>query len=207
MKLKFLKFVLPILLVLPSFVFAVWTYQRTPEGQKITSPITIYFKWEDWDSDICEGRSPCIPYGVYYRIGIYGITSQGEDMVFYGAIHDKTEKEITEIFDLPVGIQIHDIWIQVLGEDKQVVDNPKWLEECYPELGLDYCFEIILPSIGNTQNWLSQNEILGYIGKLAEDIPNYIALIMGLPIAFWFVEKIIAFVRGNFRSVEKIREE
>jgi hypothetical protein len=30
---------------------------------------------------------------------------------------------------------------------------------------------------------------------------------MGLPIAFWFVEKTIAFVRGNFRPVEKIKKE
>jgi hypothetical protein len=72
---------------------------------------------------------------------------------------------------------------------------------------IEFQLTIGQPSIGNTQNWLSLNEILGYIGKLAEDIPSYIALVIGLPFAFWFIEKTIAFVRGNFRPVEKIKEE
>jgi hypothetical protein len=81
-------------------------------------------------------------------------------------------------------------------------------EQCKNNCAIDEAiFDVVAPTIGNTQNWLSQNEILAHIGKLAEDIPNYIALMIGLPISFWFIEKTIAFVRGNFRPVEKIKKE
>jgi hypothetical protein len=205
MKLKSLKFVLPILLVLPSLVFADWHYWRTPEGTEITSPITIHFDFSDWLNDVCDGsesRVSCNNSGVSWRIRLYTTDYQS----FWGETHDRTITETTESFDLPVGTQIKGIAIIVIWNDGHW-ENTRVLEEADP-----YTFEIVetpTPSgtIGNTQNWLSQNEILAYIGKLTDDIPNYIALMIGLPIAFWFIEKTIAFVRGNFRPVEKIKEE
>jgi hypothetical protein len=205
MKLKSLKFVLPILLVLPSLAFAGYHYWRTPEGTEITSPVTLHFDFEDWDFDVCDGDYLCREVGQYWRF----VLRSSSDNYFYGEIHSKTTNEATENFNLPVGTEITRISIWVLDESQHYL-RAKEMEFCDP----NYCFIITgistPPSsemIGNTQNWLSSNEILGYIGKLAEDIPNYIALMMGLPIAFWFVEKIIAFVRGNFRPAEKIKEE
>ena len=203
MKLKSLKFVLPILLVLPSFAFATYHYWRTPTGTEITSPVTLHFDWSSWFYDVCESNGYCIDHGVYWRFHLF--TIDGEDI--YGETHDKTITEATETFNLPVGTKIQGIFIDVImdGGSDGDVRALEWEDNTY-------VFEIVgtsIPSgtIGNTQNWLSSNEILGYIGKLAEDIPNYIALMIGLPIAFWFVEKTIAFVRGNFRPVEKIKEE
>jgi hypothetical protein len=205
MKLKSLKFVLPILLVLPSFVFAVWIYQRTPEGTEITSPITLYFKFDDWNSDVCNNDPICNISGRYWQFHLLDTNSN----IFYGEIHSRTIQEATDSIDLPIGTEIYAILIQIFDKNQQSLPVIKYVESCSP-----YCFVITETSspppsgtIGNTQNWVSSNEILGYIGKLAEDIPNYIALMMGLPIAFWFIEKTIAFVRGNFRPVEKIKKE
>jgi hypothetical protein len=209
MKLKSLKFVLPILLVLPSLVFADYHYWRTPEGTEITSPVTLHFDWLSWDEDVCDGNPECMVTGEYWEFYL----KISNSIEYYGEIHDKTTKEATESFNLPVGTKISDTGILILDEMQGIVFD-KVFEWSYPP---NYVFEIVgtstppsLPpsgTIGNTQNWLSSNEILAYIGKLAEDIPNYIALMIGLPIAFWFVEKIIAFVRGNFRPAEKIKEE
>jgi hypothetical protein len=205
MKLKFLKFVLPILLVLPSLVSAsIWNYWRTPSGIDITSPVTLHFDWSDWTEDICDGYELC-NYAEYWGLLLLTL-----DDYYWGELHPRTITETTESFYLPVGTQITTVAVVY------VWSTGNWgysriLEEADP-----YTFQIIETStpptppsgtIGNTQNWLSQNEILAYIGKLAGDIPNYIALMIGLPIAFWFIEKIIAFVRGNFRSAEKIKKE
>jgi hypothetical protein len=209
MKLKSLKFVLPILLVLPSLVFADWIYQRTPTGTEITSPVSLYFKWEDWNSDMCRGDPWCVEMGRYW--GFYlNVLIEGNEQQIYGETYDKTIKEIIENFDLPVGAQVRYIDVYVFAENQLPV-GVIVVESGFPAFTIIGTSTPPTPppsgTIGNTQNWLSSNEILGYIGKLAEDIPNYIALMIGLPIAFWFVEKIIAFVRGNFRPVEKIKEE
>jgi hypothetical protein len=185
MKLKSLKFVLPILLVLPSLAFAFsedytftilpedFPYNMTreifvPKGLKVNKvcllskslPQRIYLSEDGYNK-----------YGKYWNYGYWDWWETGcKDVDIEG------ESLITFFFN----------------------NSP---------IPYTATFRIFYQSIGNTRDWLSQNEILAYIGKLAEDIPNYIALMMGLPIAFWFVEKIIAFVRGNFRPAEKIKEE
>jgi hypothetical protein len=204
MKLRSLKFILPILLVLPNLVFADWIYQRTPEGTEITSPVSLYFEFDDWSSDVCGGYEICESEGVYWQFEVRAVIGQNE-FGYCGEIRSKTTKRARESFDLPIGAKVDRTKINILDANLNIITEKVF------EDSADYVFEIIgispLRMIGNTQNWLFQNEILGYIGKLAEDIPNYIVLMIGLPIAFWFVEKIIAFVRGNFRSAEKIKEE
>jgi hypothetical protein len=211
MKLKSLKFVLPILLVLPSLAFASLTYHRMPEETEITSPVDIYLKFDNWDLDICNGVPLCIDFGRYWQLVLY--TPAPDLFPYYGEIHDKTIEETMESFDLPVGTQVGTIYVIALDDNQLQLPAGSILEQGFPAFTI---IETPPPppppsppsgTIGNTQNWLSSNEILGYIGKLTEDIPNYIALIIGLPISFWFIEKIIAFVRGNFRSAEKIKEE
>jgi hypothetical protein len=203
MKLKSLKFVLPILLILPSLVFAVdYYYERRPGGTKITSPITLIFEWEDWNWEICWDQPPCINFGQYWQFELK--TWPEPDVIhYYGAIHSKTTNKAIESFDLPIGTKIESVCIRILDENQNYLIDGRCLEVRWPY----YIFEITGKSIGGTKNWLSSNEILSYIDNLAEDIPDYIALMIGLPIAFWFIEKIIAFVRGNFRPVEKIKEE
>jgi hypothetical protein len=201
MKLKSLKFILLILLVLPSFAFADWIYQRTPSGTAITSPFSLYFKFDDWASDMCDNAPVCESEGIYWQ---FRVVSYPDFTWYYGEIHNKETKEATDIFDLPIGTKVMHVSIWTLNEDGNLTYEKILEDSPY------YVFRIIGLSsgtIGNTQNWLSSNEILAYIGKLAEDILNYIALMMGLPIAFWFIEKTIAFVRGNFRPVEKIKKE
>jgi hypothetical protein len=207
MKLKSLKLVLPILLILPSFAFADWHYWRTPTGTgiKINSPPALHFDWTDWNTDVCDGDPICINRGVYWAFYLKGETPLGET-IFCGYWHDKTEKEITEIADyLDVGTKIREIKLFVIYDEERFEIITRTFEENQDP----YLFEIVETpeTIGNTPTWLSSYEILSYIGKLAEDIPDYIALMIGLPIAFWFIEKTIAFVRGNFRPAEKIKEE
>jgi hypothetical protein len=185
MKLKSLKFVLPILLVLPSLALAYsvdYTFEFPPSQNLEDYVRTIY---------VSEGR--------IYKVCL--IEKSSSPMYIYLAKIDKTERyyyynsfEWTE--PLPT---CRDVDIQ---EGEKLFIKPTDLPFYFT-----LTFRIFYHSIGDTRDWLSQNEILGYIGKLAEDIPNYIALLIGLPIAFWFIEKTIAFVRGNFRPVEKIKEE
>jgi hypothetical protein len=217
MKLKFLKFVLPILLVLPSLALAqritIWSsaiYHRTPKGTEITSPVNFYVKFNE-PNDLCGRNSDF--WGI-----ILEYILNGNEYWVCGKKHLISEKESSENFNLPIGAKIVFVDVVQFNEGNDY-DCDSWqnvceasFEDCpsFEEIWTggdwysdkNYCFEIISPSgtIGNTQNWLTQNEILGYIGKLAEDIPNYIALMIGLPITFWFVEKTIAFVRGNFKS-------
>jgi hypothetical protein len=200
MKLKSLKFVLPILLVLPSLAFADYHYQRKPEGIEILSPITIYFKWNDWDNDICGGNNLCISNGAYFNIHF---RASPEDY-WASNVYEKTEtkKEFTNVVWIPIGTKVYAVDFWIYDEHKNYITTGRTLESGNPAFIING--EIIG---GRMENWLDIEEILGYIGKLAEDIPGYIALMMGLPIAFWFVEKTIAFVRGNFRPVEKIKEE
>jgi hypothetical protein len=206
MKLKSLKFVLPILLVLPSFAFAGIYYVdyyfhvsgaqeetiNIPSGTKATQ-ISLMEKPTCMDTiypprlwiDIWKGNYEQqldswytnIPQGYTLDLDI-----EGENFLKL-SFYDQSP----ECFE-------YDVTITIMYE---TIETPPSPPPSPPPSG----------TIGNTQNWLSSNEILAYIGKLAEDIPNYIALMIGLPIAFWFVEKIIAFVRGNFRPVEKIKEK
>jgi hypothetical protein len=52
-------------------------------------------------------------------------------------------------------------------------------------------------------NFLTLPEVtstLAYISQVGEDVSPYLALIIGLPLAFWFIGKIVALVRGGFRT-------
>jgi hypothetical protein len=50
---------------------------------------------------------------------------------------------------------------------------------------------ITLPDVTST---------LAYIGQVGADVSPYLALIIGLPLAFWFIGKMVALVRGGFRT-------
>jgi hypothetical protein len=50
---------------------------------------------------------------------------------------------------------------------------------------------LTLPDVSST---------LAYIAQVGEDVSPYLALIIGLPLAFWFVGKVVALVRGGFRT-------
>lgn len=39
-----------------------------------------------------------------------------------------------------------------------------------------------------------------YVGEVFEDLTIPILLVIGLPLAFWFITKVIALVRGGFRT-------
>jgi hypothetical protein len=39
-----------------------------------------------------------------------------------------------------------------------------------------------------------------YIGELFGDVIPLVVLAIGLPLAFWFIAKVIALVRGGFRT-------
>lgn len=41
---------------------------------------------------------------------------------------------------------------------------------------------------------------LAYVGQLFTDLTPAIVLIVGLPLAFWAIAKVIAVVRGGFRT-------
>jgi hypothetical protein len=41
---------------------------------------------------------------------------------------------------------------------------------------------------------------MAYIGQLFTDMTPAIILVIGLPLAFWAVAKVIALVRGGFRT-------
>ena len=43
-------------------------------------------------------------------------------------------------------------------------------------------------------------DITAYVGDLYTDIETLVILCIGLPLAFWFVGKVIALVRGGFRT-------
>jgi hypothetical protein len=183
MKLKSLKFVLPILLILPSLALAFYkdyTFEFPPSQN-----VFDYFR-----TIVSEGRM--------YKVCL--IERSTTPTIYLS----KIDKNGTREFYQPIA------WYEPLGTCRDV-DIQKGEKLIIKPTDLPYyftlTFRVFYYSIGATNEWLSQNEILGYIGKLAEDIPNYIVLMIGLPIAFWFIEKTIAFVRGNFRSAEKIKEE
>jgi hypothetical protein len=50
---------------------------------------------------------------------------------------------------------------------------------------------ITLPDISSTT---------AYIAQVGADVSPYLALIIGLPLAFWFVGKVVALIRGGFRT-------
>jgi hypothetical protein len=180
MKLKSLKFILLPALFLPYFCFALTTLNFSVD---FTENQNTPFLYLDKPTFIHSLKA----------LSIYCTNREGLVEINCG------EKEL-DIFSCAS-----------LPESETILDDT-FSGECfvfsyYGNGTFEFQFTIEQPSIGNTQNWLSSNEILGYIGKLAEDIPSYIALVIGLPFAFWFIEKTIAFVRGNFRPVEKIKEK
>jgi hypothetical protein len=50
---------------------------------------------------------------------------------------------------------------------------------------------ITLPELSSTTQ---------YIAQVGADVSPYLALIIGLPLAFWFIGKVVALVRGGFRT-------
>jgi hypothetical protein len=186
MKLKSLKFVLPVLLVLPSLALAYsvdYTFEFPPSQNMFDYIRTIYVPKGSRINKVCL------------------IAKSSSPMYIYLAKVDKTE-----------GRYYYDpfTWSEPVGtcRDVDIQEEEKlWIKPTDLPYYFTLTFRIFYYSIGDTRDWLSSNEILAHIGKLAEDIPDYIALMIGLPIAFWFIEKTITFVRGNFRPVEKIKEE
>lgn len=39
-----------------------------------------------------------------------------------------------------------------------------------------------------------------YVGEVFEDLSIPILIVIGLPLAFWFISKVVALVRGGFRT-------
>jgi hypothetical protein len=185
MKLKSLKLVLPILLVLPSLVLAFsedYTFTFLPEDFPYNASREIFVPEGLKVNKVCL-LSKTLPQRISLYEDFFNKYNKSEDYGWW----DWYETGCKD-----VNIEGESV-ITIFGSSAS--------------LPYTATFRIFYQSIGDTRDWLSQNEILDYIGKLAEDIPNYVALMIGLPIAFWFIEKTIAFVRGNFRPAEKIKEE
>ena len=161
-------------LLLPAFCFGAMpegaTYQRTPSGSSITNPITFEV------SGLITG----------YPSRSWLLKD------YYGAV-------ITQCFNTDEGIAVenlelgsYSIWYAIYSD--AICEQP------YEEGFTDDSFEVVEaeeePAGGI---WTIPSDFLstttGYIGEFFGDIWTLIALVIGLPLSFWGIKKVIGLVK------------
>lgn len=170
--------ILGILIFIPFSVFSAVIYERTPSDYTIESPVNISVSIDDFYV-VCSRRPN-------WQIEIY---NTNWETAFWSEIFTSTTLSASVDFDLPVDSYIYvDICCFLEGEDCGDSDYDYTLEYNND----NPIFEIIEPVSPFALPINSVNSTIAYIGDLFTSIGGFIWLIIGIPLGFIVIKRVIA---------------
>ena len=157
-------------LFFPTKIFGAWDYQRTPANFTISNPISFYASNDYPPCDTWWG------FQLYNDAGGYIYSPQ------YPVAQTSATWEATLPIDKYTAVRL-------TGDNC----SPLSFFEAYNSEGIFEVVEAPMPFTMFTIDYASfATDSLGYVGQLFTDAWVIIALVIGLPVAFYVVRRVIA---------------
>lgn len=172
------------------------TYTRTPTGNLVTFPVTFNVSVDDF-SDF--GFSPDVNV---YRIDLEGDYADGD---FFGTCFASTTLSISQTLnqgegDFEIGDRIKGVYIDPAVGSEDPNDCDTWTRagiyiEGQPENTENPIITFVsgVPSKILNIATASSSDILASTGTLITDLWQILAIVIGIPLTFYVIPKIIAF--------------
>jgi len=185
-------------LLVPFFVSGAVTYERTPSGYTIENPVSFDVAVDSFSDLVCpEG------YQNYWEIYLWTGAEEGQAFErAYGCNASSTLSQYEED-TLPVG-DYTSVDINCYDTLEDCEADPYCSTSCssginlegvsYPEI----LFEVVEGETSGEIVTINSGFISGfldYIGQLFSDLKYLIILIIGLPLAFWVVKRVVEVFR------------
>lgn len=183
------KFTILILagLLLPAFCFGAFTYSRTPSGYTISNPLNFNVSF-DTKEELCEGIYP-YENTTHWRIGV----RDNSHNWFLSEIYLIENKNLVWNTQLPLGEYIR---VSALCSDDGITFN---YGHRFEDNNENPVFEMVEAEAPAGGIWTIPSDFLStttaYIGDTFSGIWTLIALVIGLPLSFWAIKKVIALVK------------
>jgi len=180
LSMKKLLFVLALLL-LPGLARASVSYERSPAGYSITSPVVVSIS-----ADTIEELCPSYPDTPFWKIWAVGIGGSDD----YFSVEENSSDTLSGDFtlNLPTGAYS---WLLIACLYEEV----NWGTGLTLEFSYDPgIFEIVEPTIGGNILTIPSTfatGMLAYAGRLFLDLQVWILLIIGLPVGFYVIEQAV----------------
>lgn len=182
---KFILIFSALLLVLPFSVFGAVSYERTPSNIWINLPLTISLTLDTWEDTGCTTlQEPDANYWGIFLNACCG--SEGGDYEPQEWIASST---LSYDFTFPlmeIGCQYGEVLLACSREGITYDDSFITLETGEPAFGVIENGANFVPISGN---FLASTT--AYINDMAVGIFPLLALFVGIPLAFWFLGKVI----------------
>lgn len=185
MKKLYLIISLAVLLLIGNSAFGAVTYERSPSGTEITSPVSFSVTLDDiFDLEFDEEIG----------VGYWAIVAGGEEAEYWSEAIASTTLSTTFLISVPTGEAITNILSCA----------------CPPEFDFNACSENLGDNCSNTGISLESGEpaftiiysfipissdfvvsTLAYINQGIGGLGPFLYVIIGLPLAFWVIKKIL----------------
>jgi len=197
--------ILLMMLLLPFSVFGAWTYDRTPTGYEITSPVSFEISFDDITTDMLLNAST-----TWWGIQLNELYFTGGYEGFSECVPVST-KDYTFVLDIPIGCIPDYIFINGDPTSKANCEtNPLYQDEARIfETDDEGVFEIVAPPRPLVASFedMPENAIASttaYIGDLFGTFGVFVWLAIGIPLAFWIINNTInLFTKGKKAKIRK----
>lgn len=184
-------------LILPAFVFGAINYERDPSGYTITSPIHFDISFDDI-SEICYGDPPNEPTG-NWKVRIWDW--EGENA------YDSEQFSTNSVsFDMDLPIEEYALVCAYCEKPATWTEDYDFEGDIYEWYVIFEIVEEIPPPAGI---WITfpaldfATSLKATAGDVFSDLTIPIVIIVCLPIAFWFLAKVIEVIQGSLIGKEK----
>lgn len=182
-------------LLLPAFCFGAYSYERTPSGFTIENPVSFEISFDDYDVD-----TGCVGYD-YWAMSLStggGVSEDYEPLTFLASTtknHTWTQfapMSTPPEADLPVRTYIS---VDFACSPVEIPTYEDWINGVY----IGDNFEVVEGEeeagfiSGINTDFLASTT--AYVGETFTDLWTLIALVMGLPLGFWGIKKVIGLVK------------
>lgn len=187
-------------LLLPAFVFGAISYERNPAGNIISNPVSFDVAFDNWEEMKCNcGLGVCNFWSLEY-ICVGGYCEILSDFWISTSTQNFVFSE-----NLPIGIYG---FVTVICSYENNCENDCWGGITLESNNYNPIFEVVeeaptgIFTIG--EGFIS--DITDYIQELFAGSGLYplVALIIGLPLAFWSIEKIVDLKDKKERKKRKL---
>ena len=164
------------LLIAPAFCLGAVSYSRTPAGYTITNPITFEVAFDNYDVDTL-----CVFYNYW------GIQATGGDVEWQSEYFASTTKDNVFSPNLPLGLYDQVTFIcsvdgVYFGRGGSFLEIGEFEVIARPPAGPASVFTLPAGSVASSTGW---------IGDLFDAIFPFVALFIGVPLAFYVIYRFI----------------
>ena len=175
-------------LLLPAFCFGAYTYERTPASYTISNPVSFDVSFDNWEDTYCHNYPLTDHWGLEYQ------RISGGGMVYSEILPDEI---LTYTFVETLPLNIYDR-VKIVCYEGEIWNGDYGRTFEYNQG--NPIFEVVEaeeePAGGI---WTIPSDFLStttaYIGETFGDIWTLAALVIGLPLSFWGIKKVIGLVK------------